>query len=503
MRSTSLSRQERAIRQKLKDDFGHFSAKCLKIRTKKGDIQPFQLNKAQKYLHERAQKQLKTLGRVRIVILKGRQQGISTYVEGRLYWRTIHTKGVRAFILTHEQGATDNLFEMAQRYHELNNPIIKPHTGASNAKELSFDKLDSGYKVGTAGSKAVGRSATIQYFHGSEVAFWPHAEEHASGVLQAVPKEDGTEVFLESTADGIGNYYHKKVMQALGGDDEYELVFIPWFWEPGYRLPVPEGFALDDEDTDYRDLHGLDNEQMVWRRDKIREFNGDAARFQREYPATVEEAFAASSDQSFIRPDLVLAARKCDAEATGPLIMGVDVARFGDDSTVYTFRQGRVVETQIKKHSQDTMATAGEIRKLINQRNPAKVFVDVIGVGAGVVDRLKEWFGPKIEGINSAEAALDSEQYRNRRAEMYGELREWLKDKPCQLPDDDRLQNDLCAVQYKYTSKGQYQLEAKEDLKKRLGRSPDMSDSLVLTFAEPVFSADDDDAPPEPTSWMA
>lgn len=93
--------------------------------------------------------------------------------------------------------------------------------GASNAKELYFSDIDSGYKVGTAGTKGVGRSSTIQYFHGSEVAFWPHAETHAAGVLQAIPKEPGTEIILESTANGIGNYFHKMWREAERGESEY------------------------------------------------------------------------------------------------------------------------------------------------------------------------------------------------------------------------------------------------------------------------------------------
>ena len=92
---------------------------------------------------------------MRAIILKGRQQGVSTYVEGRFYWQTTHRKGVRAFILTHEADSTSALFEMVERYHESAPRFVKPSTGASNQKELSFDELDSGYKVGTAGNKSV------------------------------------------------------------------------------------------------------------------------------------------------------------------------------------------------------------------------------------------------------------------------------------------------------------------------------------------------------------
>lgn len=197
-------------RQRLRDELEFYARNCLKIRTKTGEVEPFLFNKAQRYIHERLEGQKAETGRVRALILKGRQQGCSTYVGGRYYHNTSWAKGRRTFILTHEDAATQNLFEMVNRYHEHCPVFVRPSTGAANAKELFFDKLDSGYKVGTAGTKGVGRSSTIQLFHGSEVAFWPHAETHAAGVLQAVPDAPGTEVILESTANGLGNFFHQK-----------------------------------------------------------------------------------------------------------------------------------------------------------------------------------------------------------------------------------------------------------------------------------------------------
>jgi hypothetical protein len=116
---------------------------------------------------------------MRADFLKGRQQGCSTYVAARFYHRTTRTSGQRTFILTHEEAATTNLFEIVERYQKNRPEHLRPSTGNANAKELYFDTLDSGYKVGTAGTKAVGRSSTIQLFHGSEVAFWPFADTHA------------------------------------------------------------------------------------------------------------------------------------------------------------------------------------------------------------------------------------------------------------------------------------------------------------------------------------
>ena len=206
------------------------------------------LNKAQRYIHDCIEQQRSETGQVRAIILKGRQQGVSTYVEGRFYWQTTHRKGVRAFILTHEADSTSALFEMVERYHESAPRFVKPSTGASNQKELSFDELDSGYKVGTAGNKSVGRGTTLQYFHGSEVAYWPNAAEHAKGILQAVPDEQNTEVILESTANGVGNYFYQQWQQAEAGISPFQAIFVPWYWQDEYRKPAVDLVPTDVED---------------------------------------------------------------------------------------------------------------------------------------------------------------------------------------------------------------------------------------------------------------
>ncbi|NNC01882.1 hypothetical protein HJC10_03310 [Corallococcus exiguus] len=293
-RPAPLSPQEKAIRQRLKDDFPHYAAKCLRIRTKDGGVEPFALNEAQAYLHQRLEEQAQRTGRVRAIVLKGRQQGCTTYVQGRFFWRATHRAGVRAYILTHEDAATTNVFEMCKRYYEHCPELVRPSKGAANAKELLFDKLASGYKVGTAGSHGTGRSSTIQYFHGSEVAYWPNAATHMAGVLQAVPDAPGTEVILESTSNGPTGLFYELCMAAQRGEGDYQLIFIPWFWSREYRKPVPEGFTLTAEEERYKAAHGLDDAQVAWRRAKVVELGG-AHHFRREYPATVKEAFQAAA----------------------------------------------------------------------------------------------------------------------------------------------------------------------------------------------------------------
>ena len=243
---------------------------------------------------------------------------------------------------------------MVERYHDHCPPIVKPSTGASNAKELWFNKTESGYAVGTAGTKAVGRSQTIQLFHGSEVAFWPNAATHFAGVVQAVPDLPGTELILESTANGLGGEFHERWQRAEAGIGDYIAVFIPWFWQIEYRREVPTGFVLDEEETQYQEAHGLDLEQMAWRRNKIAELK-DPLLFKQEYPASAAEAFQTSGHDSFISAASVLKARKANLEPSGPLVIGYDPNWKGKDRASMAWRRGRKV---LKLESQPTLRSS-------------------------------------------------------------------------------------------------------------------------------------------------
>ncbi|WP_299948459.1 hypothetical protein [uncultured Microbulbifer sp.] len=292
-------------------DFPFFALKQLKIATKRGALKPLKLNRAQRYVHERLEDQLFELGMVRALILKGRQQGISTYVEGRYYWKTRFRKAVKAFILTHLQQATDNLFDMVFRYHNNLHPLLKPATANASSKELHFAQNDSGYKVATAGSKGAGRSSTIHYFHGSEVAFWPHAETHAAGVLQAVPEGENSEIIFESTANGIGGYFHDLWQKAEAGESEFIAIFLPWYWQPEYRKKAPSDWKPSDTELDTAKTYNLDRDQLYWAHQKNIQLRGDVGEwgwlFLQEYPFCAADAFQQSGQDTradwVVRPD--------------------------------------------------------------------------------------------------------------------------------------------------------------------------------------------------------
>lgn len=474
-----------ALVQEVRRTFPGYAQHALKIQTKAGDLRPFMFNAAQKYVWQRIHQQFTDTGRVRARVLKARQEGVSTLIQAWFYYLVSGEFGKRAFILTHEQEATNHLFSMTQRFHDNVPEWVKPHTGASNAKELFFDSLDSGYSVATAGSKNVGRSKTVQYFHGSEVAFWPNAGDHMAGIGQAVPNERGTVMILESTANGIGNLFHAGWQESERGQSEYLNIFVPWYWMTEYRRPVGLDFQLDPEEADYAAMFNLDNEQMCFRRLKIKDdFQGDASTFDQEYPATPDLAFRKTAGQVLIRSDWVTRARLArGVEGVGPRIMGVDPAEYGDDSTAFVLRQGRTTPRHERHHGRGPMEVVALAASRAEAWNADAIVVDAGGLGSGISDRLAEVATVPVHRVLFGERAIENDLYVIRRDELWGDMSKWFQDLPCQIPDDDSFQSDLCGPTYTHDSSRRLKVEPKEKMKARGLKSPDLGDALALTFA--------------------
>jgi hypothetical protein len=478
-------------------DLTTFAPLFFKIRLKSGRAIPFTLNQAQQYLHRRLETQLAENKRVRAVILKGRQQGCSTYIQARYFHKVITNQGLKAFILTHEQDATKNLFEMTKYYYENLPKGLCPEAERSSAKELKISRYDGSYSVGTAGNKGVGRSQTVQLFHGSEVAFWQNAEEHARGVLQAVSDDHGTEIILESTANGMGNYFHGMWLQAMSGASEFQAIFLPWYWQPEYKR-FDTGFKPDEDEQLLLDAYshdGLTAEHMAWRRSKIMSMSKDAGAgselFKSEYPMNAEEAFRNAIDNVFITSSYVLKARMNDVDSEANLIVGVDPAIANSDRTAIIRRKGRVAYNLDAFRNSNTMETVGRIRHIIDTERPTKIFIDCIGIGAGIVDRLREMGFTQVVGVNVARSANIKDKFKNLRAELWSDMRDWLcQELPVQIPDSDELHGELCSLGYKYNSNGQLQIESKDDLRARGMPSPDMADALALTFYNGQYASE-------------
>lgn len=470
---------------RLHTDIPFYARWCLKIRTKSGSIEPFVFNKAQQYTHDEIEKQLMDTGRVRVLVLKGRQQGMSTYIAGRFYHKTTHLSGKATFILSHEASTTEKLFGIVERYHKNVPDPVKMDTDVNNRRRMLFAGLGSEYFVGTAGNEEVGRGGTVQYLHASECAFYPASSGFSKGLLQSVPDAPGTEVFMESTANGMDALFYPLCMQALQGKSDFKLIFIPWFWQTEYHRQTPSDFKATPEELKLAQLYNLDNAQLYWRRLKIIELKGEIG-FMQEYPCSVEEAFTVSGE-SLIPAIAVMQARKSSIEdASSPLVIGVDSNDAGGPIGI-VWRRGRKILKYRIIENRKAMEAAGILAEIINTDMPAKMFMDT-GNGYGVLDRLHELGYDKVAiGVGFGEGATEDSLYLNKRAEMGCALAQWFINGAVRIPDDDLLQRHLCSVPARRkTSSDKTKLEIKEIIIKETGIDPHLFDAAALTFAYPV-----------------
>ena len=289
--SQATNSKLKEVRKRLLNDFDFYSKHSLKIRTKSGDIQPLKLNTAQTILNDAVSNQVATEGKVRVIILKARQQGLSTYVGGYLYFSVSQRPAAKAMVITHHSDSTRALFDMTKRYHENCPDILKPHTKYSSRRELSFDVLDSSFVVATAGGESIGRGETLTHVHASEIAFWTKstALENWNGMTQAVPNTKGTAIFVESTANGVTGVFYDLWKGAVEGTNGYVPVFIPWFADETYREEVPSNFERTPDEEDLAAEFDLDDAQLMFRRRKIAQNGLDL--FRQEYPSYADEAF--------------------------------------------------------------------------------------------------------------------------------------------------------------------------------------------------------------------
>jgi hypothetical protein len=428
-------------------------------------------------------------------VLKARQLGVSTYVAARLYRHTIKNMGTRCIIIGHERRASSNLFEIVKRFHDGMPAEIKPSVSTANAESLLFDRLDSGYIVTVATGEGTGRSATAQLLHASETAFWDDLPLQMAALMQTVPDVDNSEIIIESTANGY-NDFHTLWRKAEAGESEFLPVFLPWSLDAGYKRDIAD-FKIAQDEAGLVDAYGLTDEQLAWRRAKIAQL-GSAEYFAQEYPLNAAEAFISASFDSFIPPELVIKARREKVEDPyGPLVIGVDPAGMGPDRTSIAWRKGRVVLKVESRKGLDTMQTAGWVQSIIRNEKPARVNIDVGGLGTGVYDRLYETASNRriIQAVNFGGKPVEPPMARdekgdvaggpaNRRAEMWSNLKKALEGGRFSLPDRDSLQADLVSTGYKFNSAGQLVLESKQDMRRRGLPSPDEADAVALCFAD-------------------
>lgn len=258
----------------------------------------------------------------RIIVLKARQIGVSTIIEGIQFALAFMMQRMRGLVIAHEMAGSEHILSMTQNYFD--NFFARDAYTQKNrsAKILSWKETGSQIRISTAQSPQSMRGQTIHFFHGSEVGFWDKADGLMTGLPQAVPSLPLTFIFLESTANGIGNYFHKTWNQACAGELDYIPRFYPWWTHPEYLgshlgIPIITGHLDEDERQLVKLMKSPPLERwndftcapipsaeildrLSWRRYAIKNLcKSDLAKFHQEYPSTPEEAFLSTGSNVF------------------------------------------------------------------------------------------------------------------------------------------------------------------------------------------------------------
>ncbi|MBB6672616.1 phage terminase large subunit family protein [Cohnella nanjingensis] len=437
--------------RKYKYDFTYYAPRHLKIRTKDGRLANFSLNSMQMKI-DRTIEELKAQNKpVRIIILKYRQGGASTYTEGRIFHATSTNKLTNSLIVAHEDDASTNLFNMSKLFYDELADGLKPMKKASNAKEVVFENptldpneknrnpgLRSRIKIATANNLGAGRSATIHNLHASEVAFWRDGKTIMLGLMQAVPNTPNTMVVLESTANGVGGYFYDEWQRAKKGESDFVPLFFAWFEEPNYEMDVPEGFEPDEtERMLMQRFPDITHRKLVWRRWCIKNnCGGDPELFKQEYPSDDMEAFLVSGRPRFdtqalteymsqVKPGMVGNLEPSFVQQPGGYLevwklpsrtkeyfIGADVARglaHGDYSAAVVMDEDYDVAALWHGHI-DPDLFAQELAKLGNYYHEAVIAIEENNHGLSVINKIKDNYYNLYKRVNVNKATDETRE---------------------------------------------------------------------------------------------
>ena len=496
-----------------RNDFALFAREAVTVRTKGGTLQRLHLNRAQQRIHAVVEEQRQRLGRVRVAVLKARQQGSSTYFAARLFWRAyLSLNGVQAMAFSLSDEASIRLAGMVRLMHTSFPEVLRWPMTRINDHELGWGKSLLQWWTGGKAAGDRGRGATLGAAWLSEVQFLESAQDLLSAIQPAVPKTDGTEVYCESTARGgpTGPWYHFWC-SAKAGEDDFVTVFLPWYLSDEYRLPVEDGFSLSRErpaggvfpsEYEYAAQHGLDDEQMMFRRRQIEGMSlmggNGALAFSWEYPATEEEAFVGGVSESFIGAAEVERARlrqmvHADYKQLGA-VWGMDVAPpHGTSANALAKRRGPDCYSLERVRGLTLDELVVWTVEQIQAEGPALVNIDASeSYGMVFAERLRTYagIGSLVRAVQFGGRPDGPERFANKRAEMWYRMAQWLLG-DVSIPDEGvvagqaSLASEILAPRLRNTEL-KVMLESKDQMSARGVASPDGADALALTFAQLV-----------------
>lgn len=467
---------------------------------------PLVFHPGQQKLIQFADAMMREVGIIRLALVKPRQVGWSTVIQGRAHWRATKTPGMKIHIVSHTNDSTRKFLRRAKKMCLATPATITPGNLIDNSKELVFQNGAS-YSIATAGSPDAVRSDSCHFLHASEEAFWENAEANTAAIIPALSRGYGSEGYRESSSCGKGTPWHKFILETLAGENLWRVFFDAWFNHPKYRMTPPPGWEPNDEAKEAAAMFNLDMAQLYWRAMMIKDLRA-LWMFKQEFPGTIHESFQAPAN-SLINADAVNRASsnygKIYWNERTPLIMGCDPGRNGD-RTVIAFRQGNVLRKVLvwPKMTDDRLSgiIAGFLAKGFEGEPVAKLFIDY-AIGEGIAAHMRGLhYYEKVCVVNFGGESSDP-RYLNKRAEMYMDMRDWFGDtgehvviprsdvntvREPEASSDDII-GDLLAtpdfVQVPGTDK--IKMVPKEEIRKKHGRSPDIADAIALTFAYPVY----------------
>jgi hypothetical protein len=493
------------------NNFESFSKDYLKIISKDMKVESFLFNKEQQYILKLINKQYKNEGVSKTIILKSRQVGSSTLLSALMFYNLLNSESFRGFVLTHRQSATNNLFNIFYRFFNFLPQDLQMDLSITKSKNLSVLGTNCSAGFATAGGSEVGRSETISFFLGSEVAFWPNSQNHISSVLSAVVPQN-SHIILESTSAGASGAFYEMCMEASLGKNDFQLIFLPWYWHKNYSTKREDSvieFPIDW--LEYQKIYGLTTEQLNWAYIKNKDINLSSQQeaqspselFLKEFPGSIEEAFKSGNTNNLIslsniqkvaiynedffnKQEFVklLNKFKMQSKLQG-LVLGIDIAFGGKDSSYIIDKVGGFLGFNInhKIKSGNSTQLIAIIKKYIEQFNIEKICLDTSGGGILVYDALcRENLEHLLLPVNFANKSNDSDKFINIRAEIWYLLKQFIEEGNYIIKDVELIKQ-LSSINYFHNAKGQIQLEDKVAFKQRIKQSPDAADAAALTFA--------------------
>jgi len=433
--------------QKIIQSPSKFALHFLKIQDKQKRLVPFVWNKAQAHFHA------KRTGRD--LILKARQLGFSTYIQGEMYRRTV--TGTRTTItLAHDDDTTTKLRIMADRFHEnCKFGDIQPARQYANAAMTTYPEFDSAAYITTAGNIKAGRGGTYSDFHGSEVAFWKDAENIVAGAMQG----GDPDVILESTPNGAQGYFYELCMEALRNDGIWKIHFYPWWWDDGYRIPLDEGEQVipDSEeavlvDNVRRSGTHLLPEQLKWRRLKRKELKN---LFLQEYPEDAVSCFLTSGESYFGNLSGVFTAPMSATYQEGhEYVAGLDFGQTNDFTAmpVYDITEKKQVDLlHIRKLEWSEQRR--RIKDVYKKWHCSRVGAEANSIGSVNIEALRA------DGLNIVQFQTTNAS----KAEIMADLYEGMHTDGLKLQDHPAQRHEFNTFVSKQTASGIWRLAADGD----------------------------------------